>query len=155
MATVIVDPKPSLRAIGLNGSAQVNIETIDWCLENSLTRDTEVYLMLQGQKSKLIEIVRLVGGQPYDKTHTIYRINTDQNFRINDEQVLAKLIILEKGKSSMKSTNTIAFIIKTENYALVRQIAIASELGAAVEAYYTAIAAMYNDLKKGEIVDDN
>lgn len=155
MATVIVDPKPSLRAIGVNGSTQVNIEQLDWCLENSLTRDTEVYLMLQGQKSKLIEIVRLVGGQPYDKTHTIYRVNTDQNFRINDEQVLAKLIILEKGKSSMRTTNTIAFIIKTENYELIRQIAIAQELGLAVEAYYQAIAAMYNELKKGEIIDDN
>ena len=155
MATVIVDQKPSLRAIGLNGSTQVNIEEIEWCLENSLTRNTEVYLMLQGQKSGLIEIVRLVGGQPYDKTHTIYRVNTDQNFRINDEQVLAKLIIMEKGKSSMRSTNTIAFIIETDNYALVRQIAIAQELGLAVEAYYNAIAEMYNELKKGEIVDDN
>ncbi len=155
MATVFVDPKPSLRAIGINVSSKINIEDIDWCLDNSLVKNIEVYLILQGQNSKLTEIVRLVGGQPYDKTHTIFRINTDQNFRINDEPVYAKLIILEKGKSSMKSTNTITFIIKTDNYALVHQIAIASELGLAVEKYFQAIAEMYNELKKGEIIDDN
>ena len=155
MAIVFVDPKPSLRAIGINVSSKVNIEEINWCLENSLVKNTEVYLVLQGQKSQLTEIVRLVGGQPYDKTHTIYRVNTDQNFRINDEPVTAKLLIIEKGKSSMRSTNTIAFIIKTENYALVRQVAIASELGVVVEKYFEAIAKMYNELKKGEIIDDN
>ena len=155
MATVIVDPKPVMRAIGINGSSQVNIEEIDWCLENSLTRNTDVYAILQGQKSRLYEIVRLVAGQPYDKTHTIYRIYPEQNLRINNEQVLVRLMILDRGRSGQRTTNSIAFILTTEQYELARQTAIAHELGVSIEAYYKSIVNMYNELKKGDIVNDH
>lgn len=155
MATVIVDAKPTMRAIGINGSSQVNIEEVEWCLENSLTKDTDVYAIIQGRKSHLYDIVRLVGGQPYDKLHTIYKIYPDQNLRINDEQVLVKLMILDRGKTGQRTTNSIAFILETDNYALARQTAIAHELGLTLDRYYEALTLMLNELKKGDIVDDN
>ena len=45
--------------------------------------------------------------------------------------------------------------METDNYELTRQVAVAQDLGLAIEAYYKSIAFMYNELKKGEIVDDN
>lgn len=58
--------------------------------------------------------------QPYDKNHIVYRIIPNTNLRINDELVYARLLILKKGQSGLTTTNSIAFVIKTDNYALAR-----------------------------------
>lgn len=155
MAIIMVDSKPQLRPISINAHTEVNIDEIDWCVNIALTRDAEVYAILQGQKSKLTDIVRLAPMQPYDKNHIVYRIIPNTNLRVNDELVYARLLILKKGQSGLTTTNSIAFVIETDNYALARQVAVAQDLGLAVETYYKAIVEMYNELKKGEIVDDN
>ena len=69
MAKIMVDATPIMRPIGVNSAARVKIEDIDWCIENSLTHDTEIYALIQGQKSKLYDVVRLAATKPYDKNH--------------------------------------------------------------------------------------
>ena len=55
----------------------------------------------------------------------------------------------------MTVSNYISFIIKTENYSLTRQVAIVQDLSLSMAAYYQAVAGMYNELKKGEVIDDH
>ena len=155
MATIMVDPKPVMRPIGITGSSQVSLEEIEWVIENSLTRNTDIYAIIQGQKSHLNEIIRLNPVAPYDKLHTTYKVYPEQRIRLNDEQVMMRLLILDHGRSAQRTTNSIAFIMETDNYELARQVAVAQDLGLAIEAYYKSIAFMYNELKKGDIVNDN
>ena len=155
MATIIVDAKSQLRPLALNTHMEINIEEIDWCVDTALTRDVEIYVIIHGQTSGLIDIVRLVPMHPYDKTHTVYRVGAGQNIRVNNEKITAQMLILKKFTQGMTVSNYISFIIKTENYSLTRQVAIVQDLSLSMAAYYQAVAGMYNELKKGEVIDDH
>ena len=157
MVRMVVDSQLCLRPMtsATNSKTKIAIDQIDWCIENSLTRDTEIYAIVQGQKNKLYDIVRLAPIKPYDKNHTIYNIVPGYSLRVNEEQVLLKLLILSKNKFEQRITNSIAFVILTKDYALIRQTAIAQELGLVIEGYYRAIVSMYNELKKGDTSDDS
>ena len=155
MVNIMVDAIPVLRPIGINKAMKINIENINWCIENSLTRDTEIYAMIFGQKTHLTEIVRLALIKPYDKSHAIYNIVPGLKIRINDEPVCIKLIILDKNQYTQRISNSISFVLLTNDYSLTRQTAIAQELGLVIQGYYKAIANMYNDLKKGDTTNDS
>lgn len=155
MASIMVDPKPIMRPLSINSSSHIDIEDIEWLMENSLTRNTDIYAIMYGQESHLYEIIHLNPIQPYDKLHTIYKVYPECHIRLNNERILMHLLILDRSKSAQRTTNSIAFILKTDKYELARQTALAHELGIAIESYYKSIANMFNELKKGEIVDDN
>lgn len=155
MASIMVDPKPIMRPLNINSNSHLDIQDIDWLMENSLTRNTDIYAIMQGQDSHLHDIIHLNPVQPYDKLHTIYKVYPECRIRLNNERVIMHLLILDRNKSVQRTTNSIAFILETDKYELARQTALARELGIAIEAYYKSIANMFNELKKGEIVDDN
>ena len=155
MAKIMVDATPIMRPIGINSVAKVKIEDIDWCIENSLTHNTEIYALIQGQKSKLYDVVRLAATKPYDKNHTVYTVVPDVKLRIKDEAVYLQLVIYNKNSFGSVSTNYISFVMLTDNYLLSRQMAITQELGLVIRGYYEAIVNMYNELKKGDTTNDS
>lgn len=155
MVNIIVNSVPVLLPVGINNAMKINIENINWCIENSLTRDTDIYAIIQGQKTKLIDVIRLTSVKPQDKNHTAYTIVPGLKIRINNEPVLIKLIILDRNKFQQRITNSISFILITDQYALSRQTAIAQELGLVIQGYYETIVNMYNELKKGDTTNDS
>lgn len=155
MVKIMVDATPIMRPIGINSAAKVKIEDIDWCIENSLTRDTEIYALIKGQKSKLYDVVRLASSKPYDKNHTVFNVVPDVKLRIKDEAVYLQLVFYDKTKFGSRTTNFISFVMLTDNYLLSRQMAITQELGLVIRGYYEAIVNMYNELKKGDTTNDS
>ena len=99
--------------------------------------------------------MRLGATRPYDKNHTVYKLIPEQKLRINNETVCAKLLIIKKGSSVMSPTNSLTFIIQTDNYELSRHVALTQDISLVVEVYYKEILKMYNELKKGVNIDDN
>ena len=155
MTSIMVDHTMVMRPVGVNAYTKLNIETITWCIENSLTRNNDVYVIIQGQQTKFYDIVRLTPGKPYNKNYTIYNLIPEVKLRINDEPVLVRIIFLDRTNFQQKMTNSISFIMLTKNYSLTRQTAIVQELSLVIRGYYEAIVNMYNELKKGDTTNDS
>lgn len=155
MEIVMCNSAAQIRPLGFNAKNSVDIENIDWCIDDTLMKNAEVFLILQGASSKLTEIVRLAATRPYDKNHTVFKLISEQKLRLDNETVYAKLLIIKKGSSVMTPTNSLAFVIQTKNYELSRHVALTQDISLVVEAYYKAILEMYNELKKGVNIDDN
>ena len=155
MPKIIVDTTPTLRTISISNNTKVMIDNLDLCIDNSLIRDNDIFAIIKGQESKLYDIIRLVPIKPYDKSHTVYNIVPGVKLRIKEEQVLFRLAFFNKNKFEQRMSNSVQFILLTDNYELSRQIALAQELGLLFEGYYKSIINLYNDLKKGDTSNDS
>lgn len=155
MENVMCNSQGQIRPLGFNSKNTVSIENIDWCIDDVISKDSEIYLVLQGLTSKLTEIMRLAATRPYDSHHTVYKVIPEQKLRLNNESVSARLLIIKKGSSVMSPTNSLTFIIETDNYELSRHVALTQDISLVIETYYKAILEMYNELKKGVNIDDN
>ncbi len=143
----------SLRAIGLVVGGEAAIEDLNFNIDTSLTHDSEFYLILRGRDSKLHDIVRLAPAGTYSKTHTIYRIVPDQKIRLTNELVGMRIMSLSRDGDEFHETSQLLIRLKTDQYALSRQAALAQEVHNAVKGYFEQIVTMYNEMK-GDTSDD-
>ncbi len=144
----------TLASLGLVTGGEAAIEDINLNIDTKLTHDSEFYVILRGRDSNLYDIIRIVPIGTYSKTHTMYRIVPDFKIRLSNEMVGLRIIRLSKTEDAFQESNRLLVKIKTDQYALSRQAAVAQEVHNAVRGYFEQIVAMYNDLKKGDTSDD-
>lgn len=144
----------SLSSLGLVVGGEAAIEDINFNIDTKLTRDSEFYAILRGRDSHLYDIIRLVPIGAYSKTHTMYRIVPDSKIRLSNEMVGLRIMRLDKSGDTFQESNRLLLKLKTDQYALSRQAAIAQEVHTAVRGYFEQIVEMYNEIKKGDTSDD-
>ena len=151
---IMVNNDLKVRPIGLIPTGNAPLESLNFNVINSACNNSEVYLILKGEL--FYDVLRLNPVKPFSQTHTIYRIAAGQKVRIKDgEPASLRLMFFSKDIDNFRTTDSFAIKVKTSEYNLARQIAIAQEIHNTVSQYYEEIVNMYQELKKGDIVNDN
>lgn len=145
---MMVSKDLKLQPIGVAPGGNLSIDELNFNVENSITKGNQLYLVLRGQKSNLSDIMRLSAVRPYSKTHTTYHIVPGQKIRIEDEKTQMRIMTLSEDCEVLMTTTPFVCTLKTEQYALTRQAALAQEVHLAVKSYYEQIVKMYNEIKE-------
>lgn len=145
---MMVSKDLKLQPIGVAPGGNLSIDELNFNVENSITKGNQLYVILRGQKSNLSDILRLTVVRPYSKTHTTYHIVPGQKIRLEDEKVQMRILCLSDDCEVFLTTTPFVCTLKTEQYALTRQTALAQEIHLAVKSYYEQIVKMYNEIKE-------
>ena len=153
---VVTLDKQGVMRSGIVSAGSYALEDLQFSIPTEMARENEIYLRIYSVVNKLYEVVRLTSIRPYDFHHTLYTVIPGQKVRINEnERVILKLIFLNKTRDAQLVSNSVECKLQIANYNFTRQIAIAQEIQLATADYFEKISAMYNELVKGETVNDS
>lgn len=145
MPNIILEDGGHLRTTQCSASETYGIESLQFYIPNHHA-SSQIFLMLKNSQN-LYEIVEL-SKVKRDKNHIICQIAAGQNFRVSNDLMTLAILIVNPVKNIYEFSKEIQMNLTTDKYVIARQVQLAGQLGAQVQAYYHKIVELTEENKK-------
>lgn len=145
MPNIIFEDGGHLRTTQCSASETYGVESLQFYLPLQYA-SSQFFLMLKNSQN-LYEIVELTKTKR-DKNHIICQVATGQNFRVSNDLMTLAILILNPNKNIYEFSKEIQINLTTDKYVIARQVQLAGQLGAQVQAYYHKIVELTEENKK-------
>lgn len=154
---LIMGESGTIRTTQFNASTQYNIEDINFYIPQTRGNGYQVFLVLKGPRN-LYEIVELVRSKSASSgTNLLYKLPLKQALRVNNEQVVLNLMLINTQTGEYFYSTDIKVNIITDHYNLARQVFISQQVGQKVQDLYIKVLGLteenrelYNKIREGE-----
>lgn len=153
----ILGDSGTIRTTQFNASTQYNIEDINFYIPTGKAERNQIFLVLKNERNlyEIVELTRSKGAQ--SGTNVLYKLPLNQALRVNNEQVVLSLMLIDLTSGEFVYSSTLKVKISTENYQLARQVYISQQVGQKVQDLYIKIVGLteenkelYKKFKEGE-----
>ena len=145
MPNIIFEEGGNLRTTQCSTNETYGIESLQFYIPLSHA-NSQAFLILKNSQN-LYEIVELSKAKR-DKNHIIYQIASGQTFRVSNDLMSLAILLLDPNKNIYEFSKEISLNLTTDKYVIARQIQLAGQLGAQVQAYYQKIVNLTEENKK-------
>lgn len=154
---LIMGESGTIRTTQFNASTQYNIEDVNFYIPQTRGNGYQVFLVLKGHRN-LYEIVELARSKSASSgTNLLYKLPLKQALRLNNEQVVLNLMLINTQTGEYSYSSEIKINISTDNYTLARSVYVAQQVGQKIQDLYGKIIGLteenrelYRKIREGE-----